>query len=286
MSLLQSQARSAQRIYAALAEDAAECTDWTTFDTTVEIEAEIEESNFPAWLLYIIAAVGVTLALFNLLVGYKYWKQSCFLVCGYICGVVTYTLTMNYGDELGENKTYAAYGLGAAAWLIGGLILAKFTKLVSFFAGAGLGVLAALFLQPLFLAYIWADHPNVIMYVLMAMFGLIGAFFVVKNERTVVILGCTFFGAFLFIASLSAFVGNMPSLGDNDWQVLAHEGIKCVPPYAWGYAGGTVALVLIGLIVQFGYTAKGIDHGKSKKEVPAGGEGLIINEQQAPITYA
>lgn len=282
--LLQSQAHSMLRTVVDATADS--CTAWKTTDTGAPAANALDENDFPYWLLYVIAAVGMAIGLFNSFFGYKYWSVTCFFTCGYTCAVIVYQLTMSFGlATFGTHTTYVAYGIGAGAWIVFGIIFAKFPKLAAFVAGASLGVMGAMLAQPLFLAYIWKSNPNVIMYVLMVVLGGLGAYLAVKLERSIVITSTSAIGAFIFIVSLSTIVGNMPSLGDNQWAELAKEGIDCVPPYAWAYAGGIVFLMNLAIVVQYKVTAKNVDHGgflnKTKKdEVPDNQQGLVPSNTQ------
>lgn len=265
------------------------CTPWEHADVKYDGVQFLDEwnSDFPHWLIYVIAAVGLGLGLFEAFVGYKYWNRTVFLICGYTCAVITYTLINTYAEEATAPKTeYYAYGFGLLAWIIGGLFFAKFMKFGALVAGAGLGVIYALWLESTVLGFVWKGHPNEATYVMMGVLGLIGALLVYKFERPIVVLSTSYFGSFTFVFSLASLIGNMPSLGDNDWEVLKSEGIECVPNYAWGYASGFILLGIVGAIVQFKVTAKDIDHGK--KAAPSTDQsiqkGLMVSEH-APVKY-
>lgn len=290
MSLLQYQASNRALLFASSASD---CIAWDNIDTAAKITQSLNDngvSDFPDWLVYCIGAVGLCIGLFEVFAGYKFWPVTIFLLAGYICAVVTYSLIMTFKSDLGLDSTdadYYANGFGLLAWLIGGLFFSYYRKLAAFVIGAGMGVLGALFLQPLFFAYIWKDHPNAVLYIMMVLLGFIGGVLVLYMERPLVITSTAFIGSFIFIAALSTFGGGMPDFGSDNFEELAKEGVGCVPAAVWGYAAGLISLFVIGVVVQFKHTAKDLDHGAPRQQRKARTpqeEGLITSDQ-APVQY-
>lgn len=222
--------------------------------------------NFPLWLAYTIAVVGILIGLFENMFGYKYWALTVFIVCGYICGSIVYAIVLSAVSYDDPNIYWYAYGAGAGAGLIGGLVFSALHKFAAFLIGAGLGVILAYFLQPLALAWIWSEQPNTLLYIMMGVLGVLFGVLVLCMERPIVIVSTASVGAFVVIYGIGQLAGGLPSIASSYWKELASHGIKCVYWQQWAYLGGLAALALLGVIVQFAKTAKDIDHKRAREQ--------------------
>ena len=142
-------------------------------------------------------------------------------------------------------------GAGGAA-LLGGFFFGKFMNFATFLMGAAVGIIAAVVLEPIVWAKIWASNPDVMTYIGMAILGLVGGLLVYAFEKTMVVLATAMVGAYLAISGI-ALIADSKGMYN---QFSSHEcDSRC-----WGYLGGFVGAVLLGLFVQTFYTAKGFDH--------------------------
>merc|ERR1711904_752783 len=101
-----------------------------------------------------------------------------------------------------------AYGGTAAAGIIVGLIFSVFRKLAVFVIGAGCGVILALILQPLVLTWVWSEQPNVLLYIMMGVLGLLFGLLTLVLERPIVLIATAAVGSYVFIYSLSQLAGH------------------------------------------------------------------------------
>lgn len=223
--------------------------------------------SFPTWLAYVIAICGMLIGLFENFYGYKYWAVTVFIITGYIAAVVTYAIIMGaMANSSSEYTLYYAYGGAAAAGIIVGVIFSIFRKFAVFVIGAGCGVILALILQPLVLTWIWSEQPNTLLYIMMAVLGLLFGLLTLVLERPIVIIATSSVGSYVFIYSLSQLAGHLPSPASAYWKQVASAGASCVSWQVWAYMGGLIALGLIGVLVQFCHTGRDSDHRANRRK--------------------
>ena len=216
--------------------------------------------SFPRWLQYVLAAVGLVIGLVELFAGYRYWDKSVVLIGAYASGLCMYYLLLGT-IKASDNKMYFVYAGAGGAAILGGVIFGKFTNLAVFLMGASVGVIVAIVLEPIVWSHIWPSNQSAMLYIGMAVLGLVGGLLVYSFEKTMVVLATTMIGAFLAIGGIGLMV-------DSEGGIPVHfdtNSSNC-DGRCWGYIGGFIGAVVVGMIVQVTVTAKGFDHKKSRNE--------------------
>jgi hypothetical protein len=175
--------------------------------------------------------------------GYRFFRVV-LGIYGFIVGAVIAT-TISGGDD--STRMLLAAGLGG---LIGAIILVLAYFVGVALVGAGLGALSA--------NLIWAQlgsEPNPLVIVL---FSVVGALIALALQRYVIIVATAFGGSWVTILGVLAALGRAGSLAAatraNVW--LAYP-TNPLPGQQRNLFFGWIALGVIGMIVQLGFTARG-----------------------------
>jgi hypothetical protein len=198
-------------------------------------------------------AIGVLMSV----LGYRY-KKFTFFVIGFI---VAGGFALVAVDTLTVGTVYASWA-PVTAMVVGGVLVGAMVgclvKLGIFASGASLGVVLAMMLQSAVLFRVTTLPPNVLMYICMAVFGLLLGLTALKLERPIVILATSFGGSFLAVYGVGHFVGDLPSPfnANEAIEALAARGVDSVPTMWWVYVGIVCGAGLITAAVQHFCTAK------------------------------
>merc|ERR1719240_81297 len=143
-------------------------------------------------------------------------------------------------------KIYIKIAITSVAALLGGACMYTLgnklekTALFSVGASSGLyGIYALRLVVPQLTMTVWTI-PNFPMWVIGIVAGLLVGYLMLKLERTIFIAATSAGGAFLFVASLTYYLKPDLTAGSSA---------------RWLYFGIMVAMFLLGLLVQFCYTA-------------------------------
>ena len=170
--------------------------------------------------------------------------------------------------------------------IAGGLLAAIICFVVYFigiaFLGSSLGfIIATLILSTPFGTKIVTGY--------WAHFGIILGFVVVFSvlalllQRLIIIIGTSALGAYLFCNAIDIawlHTGILTDIIVNFFTRKLHH----IPMYntasGYGLLGGSVAIILFGVVIQYGITARNYDHQEAMKKRRHGdeeGEGLLVN---------
>jgi hypothetical protein len=204
--------------------------------------------------------------------------------CGFVVGGV---FLAGVAEAAFKSQTWMATASWVAFFLggiaLGSLVIYLYSAGI-FLGGAAAGVLLAFTLNTSLGPKLYPENPDVVLVIMAVIFGVAAGILALKIERPVLIVATAFVGAELFTAGIGYFAGNYPNGTDFDEYRTAdsEDGhwVYDVPTAWWGYVGGTIALFIIGMIVQFKKTAHGQDHTKSRAVPQKGGAAQPQNSVQ------
>jgi len=255
----------------ALAAAAASDHDVTPAD--VEKDAESIYNTAADGINICMIIVGVLMTF----LGYKYKRTTLATVGFCVGGGFAYVLVDTlFPDAWGGFPAVALVGVGALV----GALTAYFMHLGLFAAGASLGVVLAMLLQTAVLYRLSVEPSGLLMYIAMAVFGLILGLLALKLERPLLIIATSYGGAFLATYGVGHFIGNTPSpfsLGaaiDN----AAASGVESVPSTWW---------IMLGVIAGVGTVAACLQHFviAKKKAVAADDTYLVLEAGNSNLNY-
>jgi len=236
-------------------------------DTTIIFNIASEEIRVgPSIVAALAMVVGAGVCFY----GYKLFRPTVF-VCGFLLGGI---LIAGAANAIFKNQDY----VGTATWiafavggiLFGFLVLCLYDTGI-FLVGAAAGVFLAFTLNTAFGHKIYPSNPTFVLIVMAVLLGLLGGYLATKLEKPMIIVATSFIGADMLVWGVGYFLGDYPSgvdLNDHRVQDASGNWVYSIPSAWWGYLGGTILLFVVGMIVQFKKTGKGVNHSSSKA-IPA-----------------
>jgi hypothetical protein len=214
----------------------------------------------------VMVAILMVVGLLQLTYGYKLKKLTFTTLGATAAGYGMYYLFLS--GTLITQDIYVEIAITSVAAVIGGAVMyaigTKLEKAALFAVGAssGLyGIYALRLVIPALTKTVWGIQ-NFPMWVIGVISGLLIGYLTFKLERTIFITATSAGGAFLFVACLSYYL--KPDLTGNQ---------------RWIYLGIMVASFLLGLLIQFMYTAP---KEKKKSEIQ---RNLLEYEQTNNLGY-
>lgn len=218
----------------------------------------------------ILAAVAIAAGAIILVMGYKLFRPTLFVI-GFAIGGVLVAIA---AEKIFEHKSWVV----TASWIafiIGGIIVGAlviaFYKVSIFVAGAAAGVMLAMIINTSFGYKIWPSHPNTILIIFAVVLAIVGGVLALKLEKPLLIVATSLIGAGMIVWGVGYFAGDFPNSGDlkrfatqdgnGDWNYD-------IPTAWWGYLAGIVVLFVLGMFIQFRKTGRGAKYHQSHA-VPA-----------------
>ena len=217
----------------------------------------------------VMVAILMVVGLLQLSYGYALKKVTFTTLGASAAGYGMYYLFLS--NVITTDKVYVEIAITSVASVLGGAFMYilgnKLEKVALFSVGAasGLyGVYALRLVVPQLTLTVWTIQ-NFPMWVIGISCGLIAGYLTFKLERTIFIAATSAGGAFLFAACLAYYLKPDLTEKGND---------------RWLYLGIMVAVFLLGLLIQFNYTAP----EKKKKDTDAE-RNLLEYEQSNNLGY-
>lgn len=172
--------------------------------------------------------------------------------CSVAAGVPTFLVAWDNIQD--PNAVWMGLGFGIMSGLLAGIASFYLYKLGVFLCGAALGVVSALVLNMAVLYKLGFNNiPFIVAAVVLGLaFGGLGFYFM----RTTMVTATAVVGAYACIRGIGYFGGGYPSNEFDVEQELQNGHSDQIPMIVYGYFGGWVVLWILGLFVQFKYTAK------------------------------
>lgn len=214
---------------------------------------------------------GVVLALF----GTRY-KRSTFFTMGFVAvGTFTFLAIDTMVDQNAPAHAWAPATGFFVAGLAGGLLCALLMNVGVFAVGASLGVVLAMVFQTALLHRVQTNPQNLLLYIAMAVFGLLLGGLALKLRRPILIVATSYVGAFLATYGVGHFAGGLPSPFDLAGAIdsTASAGAASVPTVWWIYLGAIVLFGTAAAFVQHHVTAKKKKTGAAVEEYLVSMEG-------------
>jgi hypothetical protein len=218
----------------------------------------------------VMVAILMVVALLQLTYGYKLKKLTFTTLGASAAGYGMYYLFLS--GTLSTQDIYVEIAITSVASLLGAALMYtlgnKLEKTALFAVGAssGLyGIYALRLVVPALTNTVWGIQ-NFPMWVIGIISGLLIGYFTFKLERTIFITATSAGGAFLFVSCLAYYLKPDLTAASNQ---------------RWIYLGIMVALFLLGLLIQFMYTAP---KEKKKAEVDIQ-RNLLEYEESSNLGY-
>ncbi|RHX98023.1 hypothetical protein DYB37_002699 [Aphanomyces astaci] len=193
-----------------------------------------------------IAAAGVFVGTH----GYKLTKPVSF-ISGFGLGGVFFSAVFATLFPVSKAAPIAAFLVGG---LILGLVAVYFYRVGIFILGGAGGLAIGAQVAQL------AQAGHVLTIVLLIVFAIIGGILVLYLEKPANIISTSVFGSWMFVRSVGFFAGSYSNGSNFDTLTQAQKNAF------FAYFGGLVVLAIIFSIVQFKYTAVGINYGLGKDD--------------------
>jgi len=215
---------------------------------------------------------AIVIGVFLAVVGYRHRRVS-FATMGFVAaGGLTFLAVDTYVDPTSSAHAWAPVTGLLVAGIAGGLVCALLMNVGVFAAGASLGVVLAMVLQTALLHRVQTNPENLLMYITMAVLGLLFGFLAIKMRRSILIVATAYVGTFLATYGVGHFAGSLPSPFDLASAIdsTAKAGASAVPTTWWIYLGCIVVIGTACVFVQHFVT------GKDKKKPEAVEEYLVL----------
>lgn len=206
----------------------------------------------PTWFAVAVSGSLIGFGLFQVFFGYKFFRFTLFTLGFLTVGVTIFVLAWDHIND--PNSMWYGVAMGALAGLLVGLVGALVPKIGVFLVGAALGVVAALILNTTVLYRLYPANPNVTLGVAGSVLGLALGGLATLMMRVVVVISTSMVGAYCTIRGIGYFAGNYPA---DEWALedqIANG--RPLPVAIYAYFAGILAFGLVGIVVQFMFTAR------------------------------
>ena len=213
---------------------------------------EIDGKVLPSWFAVAVAGVCIGIGLFQVFFGYRFFRVTLFVLGFITVGVTIFLLSWDHISD--PNAMWYGLAMGALAGLLVGGVGAAIPRIGVFLVGGALGVVVALILNTTVLYRLYPSNPNLTLGVAGGVLGAIFGGLSILMMRVVVVASTSVVGSYATIRGIGYFAGNYPA---NEWALkddIANG--QTLPPEIYAYFAGMLALALVGMVVQFLYTAK------------------------------
>ncbi|KAG7393160.1 hypothetical protein PHYBOEH_006176 [Phytophthora boehmeriae] len=216
-------------------------------------------------IIFAIAAivVGGVMVVF----GYRLIRATIFAI-GFLAGGIAVAMVAErmFADEpwvvLGS---WIAFGVGGL--ICGGVVTFLF-PLSTFVAGAATGILTALVVVTTAGNLIYKGHSQELFTLLCVVLGFLFGVLALKFGKPVLIIFSSLFGAGLVVWGVGYFAGDFPSLDNIQGYLSADiegETVYAIPTAWWLYLAGLVVLFVLGMFIQFRFTARNVSDDNRPK---------------------
>lgn len=239
----------------------------------------------------ILAVLAIVIGAVLCIGGYRLFRVAIF-VCGFIVGGIAIASSIEYVFKNQSWMDTASWIGFFAGGLLCGLLAMSLYSTSIFLAGAAGGVLLAFTIHTTIAYKIYQSHPNVVLVVVAIVLGIVGGILALKLEKPLLVIATSFVGAVLATWGVGYFAGDFPNAADLKQYAskqLNGDTIISIPHAWWGYLAGIVVLFLLGLMIQFGKTARGGDYhsmGKSPMQETHAVPPEDFSNLQTPPHYA
>lgn len=218
--------------------------------------------------------------------GQRLFKFALFLVGGFFGGLVGFGF-VNHFLEGNAYQNDASIAVSAIVGVVVGLLCAYLYVYGAVILGAFGGGVLALYLHTLFLHKLDVADPKVTLYVTVALLALICGYLAYKIVKPTICIATAVIGAYSTCFGIGFFAGGFPNPLELQKYVEHHKGGAdsiVLPTTYWYYAGGILALSLLGMMVQFRHLRSASRKQDSSVEAPLLGESSHTNMYGGPIT--
>lgn len=201
---------------------------------------------------YIFGILSIFIGAIECFFGLRVLKPSLFII-GYLTGFGFLILIFGEFVMTPDSSVLVIWILLLISVFFGaitGYLATSLPKLGFMGLGLWFGFVLAFIINNLFLYKIEVDPPGLLLYILMAIFGIIFAILSMCVWRQICIMATSFLGSYLIIRSLSLYIGGYPNELMLDRQIKYKE----LANVGWQFYVYFVFLLLIwaaGAIVQF-----------------------------------
>ena len=211
----------------------------------------IDGVPLPPWFGNAAAGAMIGVGLFQVVLGYKFFRVTLFLLGFFAAGLaVFFPAWDNIADP---NGFYYAMAMGLLAGILVGGLGAWMPRIGVFLVGAMLGLITAFILNMTVLYKISNGNPTNTLIAAAVVLGLGLGVLATFMMRPVVVVSTSVIGAYGVIRGIGSFVGNFPNEFQLKDQIINGQSL---PVEVYGYFGGVLGIAVIGIVIQFKYTAK------------------------------
>lgn len=218
------------------------------------------EKKLPRWWKQAAAAILIVVGLIEVFVGYRFFKITMFTYGFLVVGVpvwFTFWFYVNLGSLSEILRHCVCIGVAMFGGILGGTLLVCVSVVAIFMLGAGLGVVTAFILNAAVFSHfnLAPNMANVPLIGSAVGLGIVFGIVALCVRKIFIIMATSIIGAFAVVYGASLYHKEF------DFISMAKdiaEGDRTYPNFVYGYLAGFVFLAVLGIIIQFTVTAKGM----------------------------
>lgn len=238
----------------------------TMIDDYVHMDADptVSKPDFtkklPHWWKQAAAAVLIVVGLVEVFLGYRFFTVTMFTYGFFVVAApvwFTFWFYVDLGSLSEVMRHCVCIGVAAFGGVLGGTLLVCVSVIAIFMLGAGLGVVIAFILNAAVYSHfnLAPNMANVPLIGSAVGLGIICGVVALCVRKVFIVLATSVIGAFAVVYGASLYHK------DFDFISMARdiaEGDRTYPSFVYGYVAGFLFLAVLGIIIQFTVTAKGM----------------------------
>jgi len=173
-----------------------------------------------------------------------------FLTTVVVVGCLGYQYILNPEPNTAPSTGWIIWGVAAVLGVAVGFLLGKAYKGALFLLGAWLGVVFALFLNPIVLYRIELQPANLTLYLAMGILGIALGFVAILVEEHMKIIATSVLGAYALARGLSFFLGGFPPETQLS-EMIEAGNLDGIPPAIFLYFTLFSVLSVAGIFLQY-----------------------------------
>lgn len=199
---------------------------------------------------FLTAVIAIIIGAIQCFYGYRLYRPTVFLL-GFVLAFLVIVLFLFEIWTGPESPSYKGYVIVAFAVIIGimfGFLVAAVASVAIVVSGAILGFFLSSFLYSLAFYTIASKPANLLLYNTLAVGLVVGSIAGYEFQDTILILSCSFTGAYLLVRGVSVFLGGFPS--ELTLSASNQEGTDSPTLVYYGYLAAVLILTAAGILVQ------------------------------------
>jgi hypothetical protein len=200
---------------------------------------------------YLTAIIAIIIGAIQCFYGFRLYRPTVFLL-GFLLAflvLVLFLFEIWTGPDSPSYKGYIIVAFAVVSGILFGFLVAAIAWVAIVVSGAILGFFLSTFLYTLALYRISSKPSNLLFYNILVIGMVLGSIAAYEFQSAILIVSCSFTGAYLLIRGVSVFIGGFPSELELAFmnQTGTDDGSR-----SWDliYLGSIVVLTLAGIFVQ------------------------------------